>query len=139
MDGSLKWFLTVAEKGVDYEFRIAGRNHIGYGQEAIKYLLTPEGAPNGPPINISYRFQTPDVVCVTWSPPAKEHRNGQITYFDIQFNKKIDHTTSIDRNTTQTKVKDRGNTLMIFPHSFVFCYNLVPFLFLLLYRLCLQI
>ncbi|XP_069702214.1 tyrosine-protein phosphatase Lar isoform X7 [Periplaneta americana] len=91
------------ERGVEYEFRVAGQNHIGFGQESIKYLLTPEGPPTGPPTNISHRFQTPDVVCVTWDVPLREHRNGQITHYDIEFHKKVDHTTVIDRNTTQTK------------------------------------
>ncbi|KAJ4427564.1 hypothetical protein ANN_25212, partial [Periplaneta americana] len=93
------------ERGVEYEFRVAGQNHIGFGQESIKYLLTPEGPPTGPPTNISHRFQTPDVVCVTWDVPLREHRNGQITHYDIEFHKKVDHTTVIDRNTTQTKVQ----------------------------------
>ena len=98
--------IGVAERGVEYEFRVAGQNHIGFGQESIKYLLTPEGPPSGPPTNISYHFQTPDVVCVTWDIPLREHRNGQITHYDIEFHKKVDHTTVTDRNTTQTKVKE---------------------------------
>lgn len=91
---------------MEYEFRVAGQNHIGFGQESIKYLLTPEGPPSGPPTNISYHFQTPDVVCVTWDIPLREHRNGQITHYDIEFHKKVDHTSVTDRNTTQTKVKE---------------------------------
>ncbi|XP_063235458.1 tyrosine-protein phosphatase Lar isoform X2 [Bacillus rossius redtenbacheri] len=91
------------ERGVEYEFRVAGQNHIGFGQETIKYLLTPEGPPSGPPTNISHRFQTPDVVCVTWAPPLREHRNGQVTRYDLQFHKKVDRTTIVDRNTTATK------------------------------------
>ncbi|GLV33232.1 Leukocyte-antigen-related-like, partial [Carabus blaptoides fortunei] len=91
------------ERGDEYEFRVAGQNHIGIGQEAIKYMNTPEGAPNGPPTNISYKFQTLDVVCVMWGPPNREHRNGQITRYDVQFHKKIDHSTIIERNITQTK------------------------------------
>lgn len=98
--------LGVTERGMEYEFRIAGQNHIGFGQESIKYLLTPEGPPSGPPTNISYHFQTPDVVCVTWDIPLREHRNGQITHYDIEFHKKVDHTSVTDRNTTQTKVKE---------------------------------
>lgn len=31
------------ERGVEYEFRVAGMNHIGIGQETVKYLHTPEG------------------------------------------------------------------------------------------------
>nr|CAD7398702.1 unnamed protein product [Timema poppensis] len=91
------------ERGVEYEFRVAGENHIGFGQETIKYLATPEGPPSGPPTNISYHFQTPDVVSVTWTAPLREHRNGQITRYDVQFHKKADRTTIIDRNTTATK------------------------------------
>lgn len=91
------------ERGVEYEFRVAGQNHIGFGQETIKYLLTPEGPPSGPPTNITHHFQTPDVVSVTWDVPLVEHRNGQITHYDIEFHKKVDHTTVTDRNTTQMK------------------------------------
>ena len=31
------------EKGIEYEFRVAGVNMVGPGQESIKYYLTPEG------------------------------------------------------------------------------------------------
>ncbi|XP_045464788.1 tyrosine-protein phosphatase Lar isoform X5 [Harmonia axyridis] len=91
------------ERGVEYEFRVAGQNHIGIGQEAIKYMNTPEGPPTGPPSNITYRFQTPDVVCITWDPPIREHRNGRILKYDIQFHKKSDHNNIITRNISTTK------------------------------------
>ncbi|XP_017884551.1 tyrosine-protein phosphatase Lar isoform X7 [Ceratina calcarata] len=91
------------ERGVDYEFRIAGQNSIGFGQETIRYWFSPEGEPTGPPTNLSYFFQTPDTVCVTWDPPMRKHRNGQIISYDVQFNKKNDHSTTIDRNTTKTR------------------------------------
>lgn len=94
----------ISERGVEYEFRVAGQNKIGFGQETIKYYLTPEGPPTGPPVNVSARFQTPDVVAVTWDPPIKEERNGQITYYDVQFHKKIDHATVFDRNTSLPRV-----------------------------------
>ena len=31
------------EKGIEYEFRVAGVNNVGPGQETIKFYLTPEG------------------------------------------------------------------------------------------------
>ncbi|XP_059619067.1 tyrosine-protein phosphatase Lar isoform X2 [Phlebotomus argentipes] len=105
------------ERGVEYEFRIAGMNHIGIGQEAVKYYTTPEGAPNGPPTNIAVRFQTPDIVCISWDPPHREHRNGQISRFDVQFHKKIDHGLGTERNTTGHKVVFTGleeNTEYVF-------------------------
>ncbi|XP_055908699.1 tyrosine-protein phosphatase Lar isoform X5 [Eupeodes corollae] len=91
------------ERGVEYEFRVAGSNHIGIGQETVKILQTPEGVPAGPPANISVRFQTPDIVCITWDPPTREHRNGQITRFDVLFHKKIDHGLGSERNMTVRK------------------------------------
>lgn len=51
----LKKVLSDLNRGVEYEFHVAGRNHINYGQEAIKYYVTPEAAPSGPPTNITYR------------------------------------------------------------------------------------
>lgn len=92
------------ERGVEYEFRVSGQNHIGYGQEAISYLETPEGPPTGPPTNLSYYFQTPDVVCIKWDTPAREHRNGRVVRYDIQFNKKVDQPDILHRNTTERRV-----------------------------------
>lgn len=89
--------------GIEYEFRIAGTNHIGIGQEAVKYYTTPEGQPSGPPVNITHVFQTPDVLSISWDQPAREHCNGQILKYDIQFHKKIDHGLGTERNTTLRK------------------------------------
>lgn len=91
------------ERGVEYEFRVAGSNHIGIGQETVKIFQTPEGTPAGPPSNITVRFQTPDVVCVTWDPPTRDNRNGLITRYDVQFHKKIDHGLGSERNMTLRK------------------------------------
>lgn len=92
--------ITDLERGVEYEFRVAGMNPTGTGQETIKYVQTPEGSPTGPPSNITVRFQTPDVVCVTWDSPNREERNGQIIRYDVQFHKKNDHGLGTERNTT---------------------------------------
>lgn len=90
------------ERGIEYEFRICGTNHIGIGQETVKYFTTPESVPSGPPVNITYRFQTPDIVSIMWDLPLREHRNGQILRYDIQFHKKIDHG-NVERNTSVRK------------------------------------
>ncbi|XP_063535444.1 tyrosine-protein phosphatase Lar isoform X2 [Cydia strobilella] len=96
------------ERGVQYEFRIAGRNHIGIGQETIKYWLTPEGAPKGPPANVTFHFQTPDVISVTWHPPTRADRSGQIKKYDVEFLKKGDQTSLIERTTTANKTVFTG-------------------------------
>ena len=92
----------LSERGVEYEFRVAGQNTVGYGQETVKYLLTPEGPPTGPPINVTYHFQTPEIVSVQWKPPPKERRNGQLTRYTVLFHKKQE--AAIERNITLTKV-----------------------------------
>ncbi|XP_041986321.1 tyrosine-protein phosphatase Lar isoform X5 [Aricia agestis] len=96
------------ERGVQYEFRVAGMNQIGIGQETIKYWLTPEGAPKGPPANVTYHFQTPDVISVTWDPPTRADRSGQIKKYDIQFYKRGDQSSLIEKTTELTKVVFTG-------------------------------
>ncbi|XP_050443629.1 tyrosine-protein phosphatase Lar isoform X3 [Adelges cooleyi] len=96
------------ERGVEYEFHISGQNQVGFGQEATEYFTTPEGPPTGPPTNVTYQFQTPDVVCVVWDQPSREHRNGQILRYDVQFHKKIDQSTITHRNTTLNKAVFSG-------------------------------
>jgi receptor-type tyrosine-protein phosphatase F len=46
------------ERGIEYEFRIAGANHIGIGQEAIYTYNTPEGLPTG------NKFSTFECKCI---------------------------------------------------------------------------
>ncbi|XP_045766838.1 tyrosine-protein phosphatase Lar isoform X5 [Maniola jurtina] len=96
------------ERGVQYEFRVAGRNQIGIGQETIKYWLTPEGAPKGPPSNVTYHFQTPDVISVTWEPPIRADRSGQIKKYDVQFYKRGDQSSLIEKTTEHTKAVFTG-------------------------------
>ncbi|XP_045536160.1 tyrosine-protein phosphatase Lar isoform X2 [Papilio machaon] len=100
--------LTDLERGVQYEFRLAGRNHIGYGQENIKYWLTPEGVPKGPPTNVTYHFQTPDIISVTWEPPIRADRSGQIKKYDIQFYKKGDQSSLVEKTKETTKAVFTG-------------------------------
>ncbi|XP_069359161.1 tyrosine-protein phosphatase Lar isoform X7 [Maniola hyperantus] len=96
------------ERGVQYEFRLAGRNPIGIGQETIKYWLTPEGAPKGPPSNVTYHFQTPDVISIRWEPPIRADRSGQIKKYDVQFYKRGDQSSLIEKTTEHTKAVFTG-------------------------------
>ncbi|XP_039755971.1 tyrosine-protein phosphatase Lar isoform X2 [Pararge aegeria] len=96
------------ERGVQYEFRVAGRNQIGIGQETIKYWLTPEGAPKGPPTNVTYHFQAPDVISVTWEAPIRADRSGQIKKYDVQFYKRGDQSSLLEKTTEHTKAVFTG-------------------------------
>ncbi|XP_026465523.1 tyrosine-protein phosphatase Lar-like [Ctenocephalides felis] len=90
------------ERGVEYEFRVAGRNAIGVGQEAVKYYSTPEGAPDGPPTEVKVRFQTPDSIVVRWLPPTREHRNGRIVRYDAQLRRKSDGSVAAENTANIT-------------------------------------
>ena len=91
------------EKGIEYEFRVAGINSVGPGQEAIVPYLTPEGVPTDAPKNITIRFQTPDVVEISYDPPPEHARNGQITLYEVQFWRAADPTKKTLRKTTEQK------------------------------------
>ena len=91
------------EKGIEYEFRVAGINRVGAGQEAIKAYLTPEGVPSDSPKNITTRFQTPDVIEISYDAPPEISRNGQITMYDIQFWKSVAPDEKRMRSTTERK------------------------------------
>lgn len=75
------------DRGVRYEFRLSGKNSVGWGQDAVAFLETPEGAPKAPPQNLSYRFQSPTTVVLNWDPPLAQYRNGIISGFGINFHK----------------------------------------------------
>lgn len=90
------------DRGAKYEFRLAGRNNIGWGQDAVIFLETPEGAPTAPPQNFSYRLQSPTTIVITWGPPLLQYRNGQITHYGLHFHKSSDQSP-LEYNTTETR------------------------------------
>ncbi|XP_043196400.1 tyrosine-protein phosphatase Lar-like isoform X3 [Amphibalanus amphitrite] len=95
--------LSDLERGVQYEFRVSGTNDVGHGQEEIVMYVTSEGAPSGPPSNVSFRFQTTDRVAFTWDPPRSDQRNGKITGYSVRFHKKgnMDHVQRLHPNETK--------------------------------------
>lgn len=63
---------------LDYEFRVAGVNDVGTGQEAAAIYHIPEGMPTDSPRNVTTSFQTSDIVEIFYEPPPKESRNGKV-------------------------------------------------------------
>ena len=91
------------DRGARYEFRIAGSNAIGWGQESIAYVETPEGIPRAPPQNLTHRLQSPTTVVVNWDPPLPQYRNGRISGYGIHFHKQSEQMTN-EYNTSQTRM-----------------------------------
>ncbi|XP_076346267.1 tyrosine-protein phosphatase Lar-like isoform X2 [Tachypleus tridentatus] len=98
-----KFIIENLDYGAKYEFRLAGKNQIGWGQEAIDYVHTPEGRPTAPPQNISHHLQSPTTVVVTWSPPLRQYTNGKILQYQLQFHKASDQSREA-KNTTLTRL-----------------------------------
>ena len=61
------------------------------------------GVPTDAPKNISWRFQTPDVVEIVYDPPPEHARNGQVTKYEIQFWKGASPNEKKLRQTTEQK------------------------------------
>lgn len=95
-------------RGARYEFRLSGRNLLGWGQEAITIVSTPEGEPTSPPLNITFRLQSPTTVAFTWEAPSPLHRNGYITHYSVQFRRRSSESSADDRNTSQTRMVFSG-------------------------------
>lgn len=114
-----------ANKGSKYEFKLAGKNAIGWGQEAIHLYETPEGIylkimiylvffiniktlnsdlgiPKDSPQNLTYKLQSPTIVVINWDPPLPPFRNGKIIKYGYQFNKPGD--SNVEMNTTQARI-----------------------------------
>ncbi|KAI1290100.1 Tyrosine-protein phosphatase Lar [Halotydeus destructor] len=91
------------DPGSRYEFRMAGRNDIGWGQDAVAFVETPEGPPKAPPQNVTHRLQSPTTVVVNWDPPLSQYRNGRITQYGVQFHKHSDSSPA-ERTTSQTRM-----------------------------------
>ncbi|XP_037092233.1 LOW QUALITY PROTEIN: tyrosine-protein phosphatase Lar-like [Pollicipes pollicipes] len=95
--------LSGLERGVEYEFRVSGRNDVGHGQEQIITYNASEGAPSGPVTNVTFRFQATDRVAFTWDPPRSDQRNGKITGYSVQLHKEgnLDHVERMHPNDTK--------------------------------------
>ena len=86
-----------------YELRLAARSQAGWGQEARLAVWTPEGPPSGPPLNVSARWQAAGVLAVTWMPPERPQRGGNVTHFTATVTKAGEPVAA--RNTSATHPK----------------------------------
>ncbi|CAG0888961.1 unnamed protein product [Darwinula stevensoni] len=110
LNGSEKNEITVhgLEKGFKYEFRLAGGNDIGYGQEAFTEFTTPEGPPTSPPTNISFNFITSSIIMLKWDVPESSRCHGRILGYTLRFIKKMDESLILERNMSTPKMVMTG-------------------------------
>lgn len=91
------------DRGARYEFLLAGKNGIGWGQEALEYLDTPEGIPSSAPLNVTYRLQSPTTLVLSWVPPPAQDTNGHVILYGYYFHRSSEAFPT-DKNTTSTRI-----------------------------------
>lgn len=100
-------------KGANYVFRISTRNQMGYGEEAVKEVSTPEDAPSGYPENIISEEASATSIRLAWKLVPLIEQNGKITKYKVLYK----------------DINSRGNASEVVvpsPRSFVLLEGLIP-------------
>ncbi|XP_051988286.1 receptor-type tyrosine-protein phosphatase S-like isoform X2 [Xyrauchen texanus] len=72
-------------KGASYMFRLSARNKVGFGEETVKEITTPEDTPSGYPQGIVAKSSTTTTIQVSWQPVTLSERNGAIVKYALQY------------------------------------------------------
>ncbi|XP_013884065.1 receptor-type tyrosine-protein phosphatase delta isoform X14 [Austrofundulus limnaeus] len=72
-------------KGANYVFRLSARNKMGYGEESVKEVTTPEDAPNGYPENIILEEATDTSLQLAWKSVPLIEQNGKIAKYSVLY------------------------------------------------------
>lgn len=72
-------------KGANYVFRLSARNKMGYGEEAVKEVTTPEDAPSGYPENIISEEASATSLQLAWKSVPLIEQNGKITKYSVLY------------------------------------------------------
>ncbi|GLD73291.1 receptor-type tyrosine-protein phosphatase delta-like protein, partial [Lates japonicus] len=72
-------------KGANYVFRLSARNKMGYGEEAVKEVTTPEDAPSGYPENIISEEASATALRLAWKSVPLIEQNGKIVKYSVLY------------------------------------------------------
>ncbi|XP_056103037.1 receptor-type tyrosine-protein phosphatase S isoform X48 [Rhinichthys klamathensis goyatoka] len=72
-------------KGASYTFRLSARNKVGFGEETVKEITTPEDTPSGYPQGIIAESSTTTTMQVSWQLVVLAERNGAIIKYALQY------------------------------------------------------
>eukprot|EP00064_Thunnus_orientalis_P007544 superscaffoldBa00000847_g7566 len=72
-------------KGANYVFRLSSRNKMGYGEEAVKEVTTPEDAPSGYPENIISEEASASSLRLAWKSVPLIEQNGKIVKYSVLY------------------------------------------------------
>lgn len=72
-------------KGAKYDFRLCAQNKMGYGEEAVKEVTTPEDAPSGYPENIILEDAYATSLHLAWKSVPLIEQNGKIVKYSVLY------------------------------------------------------
>ncbi|KAM7394177.1 hypothetical protein PAMP_020991 [Pampus punctatissimus] len=72
-------------KGANYIFKLSARNKMGYGEEAVKEVTTPEDAPSGYPENIISEEASASSLRLAWKSVPLIEQNGKIVKYSVLY------------------------------------------------------
>ena len=72
-------------KGANYVFRLSARNKMGYGEEAVKEVTTPEDAPSGYPENVISEEASANSIRLVWKSVPLIEQNGKIMKYSVLY------------------------------------------------------
>lgn len=72
-------------KGANYVFRLSARNKMGYGEEAVKEVTTPEDVPSGYPENIISEEASATSLRLAWKTVPLNEQNGKILKYSVLY------------------------------------------------------
>ncbi|XP_024914548.1 protein tyrosine phosphatase receptor type Db isoform X3 [Cynoglossus semilaevis] len=72
-------------KGAIYIFRLSACNKMGFGEEAVKEVTTPEDAPSGFPENIYSEETSATSLLLSWKSVPLMEQNGKITKYSVLY------------------------------------------------------
>ena len=72
-------------KGANYVFRLSARNKMGYGEEAVKEVTTPEDAPSGYPENVISEEASANSIRLMWKSVPLIEQNGKIMKYSVLY------------------------------------------------------
>ncbi|XP_019717473.1 receptor-type tyrosine-protein phosphatase delta-like isoform X7 [Hippocampus comes] len=95
-------------KGANYVFRLSARNKMGYGEEAVQEVTTPEGIPTGYPENIISEEMSANSLRLTWKSVPLIEQNGKIVKYSVLY-KDINSRG----NSTEVVVPTPGSSVLL--------------------------
>ncbi|KAA8594892.1 hypothetical protein FQN60_012027, partial [Etheostoma spectabile] len=72
-------------KGATYVFKLSARNKMGYGEEAVMEVTTPEDAPSGYPENIILEESSATSLRLVWKSVPLIEQNGKIMKYSVLY------------------------------------------------------